>query len=366
MDDIVNFLADQGAPQHEREVLVAYSNGRSFSPASTWHSDFGAERSVQVDAVGIARSPLLGSLRGTRLSDIVGGTADEEPFRVDMFGFRDDGAVKVAGPMGNLAYPAGAPWENYRWFPEKALGAAQYPQWVFDGPGHCVSTDHRFGLRGASGVGGPTLTTSSVRAGGRAGHILQELGHSIFANCFRSDSDVFGLSESIFEDPFESGGFGAGQIATICVDGDPDDFYDCRQGDTRKAEHIFLGLLVKYRLNGHEFRERITTEPDATYRAHLSAAYEWFKENWFDGVEFRRGPSFNVSLTLDGVQCPAAGCERTLTAPDLLPTVTVPVNVAQDTDSDGDTGSRWWVAALAASAVLVAVAVLIGRLLLRR
>jgi hypothetical protein len=71
---------------------------------------------------------------------------------------------------------------------------------------------------------------------------------------------------------------------------------------------VFLGLMVSYRLDGDEFRARLASEADDTYRRQLRAAYDWLRDKWFDGVEFTRGPSLNASLAQDGVACLPGEC----------------------------------------------------------
>jgi hypothetical protein len=43
-------------------------------------------------------------------------------------------------------------------------------------------------LLGQAGTGGGDLTNLSVRMGSRQGHVLEDVGHSIFANCFRQNA----------------------------------------------------------------------------------------------------------------------------------------------------------------------------------
>ena len=310
--DIVTFRAGTGNTKQKHSVFVAHSLGNRFDRSYTWMSDFGGSQYVRRGPSGQVFSPQVGKMR-TRQTlnypDAPGGTVTEVP---RVFAFTRDGSVRAATAMGSVPFPSGAPWERYKWFTEKGMGAAAYPSWLYErGPNHCISVKHRFGLRGASGVGGPNEFYSSVRGGGRAGHVVEELGHSIFANCFRPDKDPFKLLDSMFATTVNSGGFGAGLIANRCQGDSTRDFYDCRTADnpSSKKEHIFLGLLIAYRLNGDGFRERIQTETDPIYRKQLKAAYAWLKRNWFYGSEFQRGPGLNASLPQEGVQCYPGDCK---------------------------------------------------------
>jgi FG-GAP-like repeat len=309
-DDIITFLAGKGRKGYERSSFVAYSSGATFSRSALWASDFVGADQVRLGDDHIVRSPLIAA--NGNLSDITNDNADGGLYIPTVFAFRDDGNIHSVSLMFGVPYPAGAPWEFYKWFPEKALGAAQFPEWIYlTGPDHCISPTHRFRLGGAAGSGGADQLTSSVRRGGRAAHILQELGHSIFASCFRSNKDPFGLYSAIFAQPLDQGGFGAGMIADICVQGDLGDYYDCRTGESSRdarAEHIFLGLMVKYRLDGDEYRARISTETNPTYRAQLQAAYTWLRDVWYDGLEFKRGAQLGASLVQDGVPCLPGEC----------------------------------------------------------
>jgi hypothetical protein len=66
--------------------------------------------------------------------------------------------------------------------------------------------------------------------------------------------------------------------------------------------------MVKYRLSGNEYRNKLETETDRQLKNQLTARYNWLKERWFEGVQFKRGPALNASLTQDGVQCLPGEC----------------------------------------------------------
>jgi FG-GAP-like repeat len=301
-DDVLSFTRATVSGERARDVYAAASRGNRFGPEAIWHSDFVAKDEL----------PFVTSLAGRTLSALTGDSDDDTP-TADVIAFAKDGAVRSAESFSAVPYPSGAPWERYKWFTEKGLGVALYPEWLYrQGPDHCVARDHRFLLRGASGIGGGSVTASSVRLGGRAGHISQELGHSLFANCLDEtdgDPDVFNLYEPVYQTPPTSGGIGANAMP-----GCPEEArweaqepsvagYDCRD-----PEHYFLGLLEDYRLNGDEFRREIAATTDPARKARLRAQYLWIRLNWFRGTEFKRGPAIGSTLTLDGLQCLIGDC----------------------------------------------------------
>ena len=299
-DDIVTFLRGQGTPpERARNVFAALSMGNRFARSITWHSDFAATEQARLENA-IVRSPLIGNFFGTTLGDITDVVADHQRRLPDIFAFRNDAAVHVSAAMGNIPYSPAAPWEYYKWFTEKGIGVGLFPEWIWQRPNHCLGLNHRFAVQGLAGSGGGDLTISSVRLGGRSGHILEELGHSVFANCFRQNNDVFNLFSSIFETSTANGGIDANNMPDC-----PKSFYDCRD-----PEHYFLALLSKYRIQGDAFREEIRDETDPDRKARLNAQYDWFNAHWFPGIEFKRGPSINASLMADGVPCLPGECAR--------------------------------------------------------
>lgn len=306
-DDILTFLADKpGAGDAARSIFVAFSNGARFERSITWHSDFISGNLVRRGPANRVYSPMIGHI-GTNLGARTRGTwtdvAEDFAFPVpDIFGFHADGSVHVARTMGNVPYPSGAPWERYKFFTDKGIGVALFPEWIYEGPGHCIAGNHRFALNGAAGVGGTDLTISSVRFGGRSGHVLEELGHSVFSNCFRASRDAFDLFESIFEVPTDQGGIGAainGPLEALPGCPDPHGFLSCRPD--APGEHYFLQLLSRYRLNPEFFRRRIAEETDPARQAALNTQYQWLKHNWFDGMEFATGAPANASIEQPGV-----------------------------------------------------------------
>lgn len=306
-DDIITFLADKpGAGNAARSIFVAFSVGNRFERSITWHSDFITKNQVRLGPKKRVYSPHIGHLGAgsgrITLGNWTGVPADFNRPVPDILAFSKDGSVQTARTMSNVPYPSGAPWERYKFFTDKGIGVALFPEWVYEGPGHCIAGNHRFALNGSGGVGGGDLTVTSVRFGGRAPHILEELGHSIFANCFRANKDPFNLFESIFEVPPDQGGIGApinGPLDALPGCPDPNGFLSCRPD--APGEHYFLQLFSRYRLNPEFFRRRIAEETDPTLQANLSAHYQWFKQNWYEGMEFATSPSMNVSLEQPGV-----------------------------------------------------------------
>jgi len=314
VDDIVTFLADKsGAGAAARNIYVAFSLGYRFDRSSVWHSDFVRSNQVRRGPGNRVYSPQFGHLSNRTLGSWTGLPADYARPVLDIFAFSADGSVQIATTMGNVPYPAGAPWERYKWFTDKGVGVALFPEWIWERPGHCIAGNHRFAIQGLAGVGGGNLTVSSVRYGGRSGHVLEELGHSLFANCFRQASDPFNLYREIFELSPAQGGIGA-NVLPGCPD-TSGGFLSCRPD--APGEHYFLQLLSRYRLNPEWFRQKLADGTNPTLQANLSAQYEWLKEVWFKGQEFATGPSVNVSLEQPGVP--------------LLPAPLPPINPADPT-----------------------------------
>jgi hypothetical protein len=310
-DDIATFVHGSVSGERARNVFVALSRGSSFGQSFTWMSEFAGKD--QVPAIGTT---------GGRLGQVTGRPEDANRRTPDLFAFnRVTGAVSVATSTSAVPYPAGAPWERYKWFTDKAFGVAEFPEWVWHRPNHCIGSPHSLVLLGAAGSGGPSVTNLSVRMGSRAGHVLEELGHSLFANCFRKASDPMhaGIYTSAGIDagdlwgggPHSSidcpGGMSAESVTPIppALGTSPYGFYDCRHDI---AEHYFLALLIRYRLDGDEFRALIRSTSDPSRKTRLTLQYNWFKQVWFNGAEYRRGPAVNASLTQDGLLCLPGEC----------------------------------------------------------
>jgi hypothetical protein len=296
-DDIITFLHGQGEPGLERVSFAALSTGSSFRRSQTVVSDFGGPETI----------PFIGHFTRQTLQSITGRSADAEHRFPDLIAFHSNGAVNVSFALANHPLPSGAPWERYKWFTDKGLGAALFPEWFWEGDQRCLAVDHRLALLGQAGSGGGDLTNVSVRFGSRQGHVLEEVGHSLFANCFRPGSDPFGLYAPIFVQHWEDGGVGASQIADICVIDDASDYYDCssRDGDNRagRAEHIFLHHMIQYVMAPEVFRERLRKEQNPTYRSQLAASYAWLRDHWFGGLTFHTQPASGAELQQTALQC---------------------------------------------------------------
>jgi hypothetical protein len=284
--DIVTFLQGRGTGLQANNAYVAFSNGSRF------------ERSVMyaTNQAAPGQTPFPGNFTGRSLGDITQEPADQmRPLR-DLYLFEDRGSMRVATAMRMIPYPVGAPWERYRFFTEKGIGVASFPEWIYDtGPSHCLTPPFNFGLLGAAGVGAAGFMFSSVRPGGGQGHLLEEQGHSLFANCLRANKDPFNLFALIYQTPMESGGL------------DADNMPGCEAGfdDCRDPEHFFLQLIKWYRLNGNEFRSRVINGPAKERRR---AQYLWVKQHWYKGAEFKLGVQEDVSHFPNGVLCLPGEC----------------------------------------------------------
>lgn len=288
-DDIVTFLEGRGQGLQANNAYVAFSTGTRF------------QRSVMY-ATNQARAgdtPFVGNLTGGTLGNITGEPADmARPFP-DLYIFEPRGMLRYASSLRMIPYPVGAPWERYRFLTEKGIGTASFPEWIyFTGPNHCLTPPFSFDLLGAAGVGGANFMRSSVRPGGGQGHILEEQGHSLFANCLRANADPFGLFASIYTVPMSQGGLDANNKPGC----DPT-FDDCRD-----PEHFFLQIFRKYRIAGDEFRKLILTHADPAVRQRRKAQYLWVKRNWYKGAEFKRGEQKDVSHFPNGVLCQPGEC----------------------------------------------------------
>ena len=298
-DDIVTFLWGKGAPGLERVSFVALSTGSNFQRSQTLVSDFGEPQTL----------PFIGHFTKAALNTITGRAADSVRRFPDLVTFRTDGAVNVSFALANYPLPSGAPWERYKWMTDKGLGALLLPSFIWQGNQPCLAQPHRFALLGAAGTGGGDLTNVSVRSGSRQGHVLEEVGHSVFANCFRQGADPFGLYAPIMVKDWPAGGTGASQIAAICNPADSD-YYDCRASDgpAGRTEHIFLHHMIQYVAAPEVFRARLASEPNAAYKAQLKASYEWLKSNWYGGLEFRTQPASGAEIERVGLQCGPGQC----------------------------------------------------------
>jgi hypothetical protein len=299
-DDIVTFLHGNGASGLERVSFVAISTGSRFDRSQTLVSDFGAPDTL----------PFIGHFTNATLRWITGRPQDAARRFPDLIAFGTNGRVNVSFALANYPLPSGAPWERYRWFTDKGMGAFLIPEWIWHGNRPCLANPHRLALLGQAGTGGSDLTNLSVRIGSRQGHVLEEVGHSIFANCFRPNADPFGLFAPIFVQDWPQGGTGASQIAAICMPDSGADYYDCRSADgpAIRTEHIFLHHMIQYAVAPDIFRSRLQTEPNPTYQSQLQASYQWLKSNWYGGLEFHRLPAAGAEIEQVGLQCGPGQC----------------------------------------------------------
>jgi hypothetical protein len=286
--DVVTFLRGRGQGLQANNVYAAFSTGARFDRSVMWATNQAKS----------GETPFAGNITGVSLGDITQDAPDRQRPLRDIYIFEPAGRVRVATAMRMIPYPVGAPWERYRFFTEKGIGTASFPEWIFTtGPGHCLKQPFSFDLLGAAGVGSNDFMRSSVRPGGGQGHILEEQGHSLFANCMRANSDPFGIFASIFTTSMTAGGLDANNMPGC----DPA-FDDCRD-----PEHFFLGLMKRYRLAGEDFRTLILTgAPDVSERRR--AQYNWLKQHWYKGAEFKRGPQQDVSHFPNGVLCLPGEC----------------------------------------------------------
>jgi hypothetical protein len=291
-DDIMSFVNGQSDNEDlASNVYVAFSSGLRFGRATVWHSDLA--RSHQL--------PVPGHFTEFSLATITGNPAHTGRRIPGIAVFGRDGDLRVSVALEGVPLQPGAPWEHYKWFTEKSLGIAMFPEWIWDGPGGCLSERYLFALNGVAGSGGATRTTVSVRKGSREGHVLQEVGHSIFDNCFNENSqDPFQLRDAIFGTKSVDGIPGINADAmTFCPS--LDDFYNCRD-----PEHYFLGIMVDYRVSGEKFRNLIDVSTGSVKQV-LANQYNWFKTIWYEGVEFRTGPLLDANFAEVGLQLLPSG-----------------------------------------------------------
>lgn len=294
-DDIVTFLHGTGDGERRNNVYVAFSTGTRFETSVTWMSDQAPP----------GQTPFIGGANGRFvLSSLTGKPEHQGRIVPDLFVFDDQtGRLRVAEGMGRIPYAVGAPWERYRFFTDKGLGAAMFPEWIYEkGPNHCLRGDpFRFILNGLGGVGAPDAFVSSVRPGGGTGHVLEEMGHSIFANCLRQNADPFQIFNLIFNTSMDAGGLDAANMP-----GCAGTFDDCRD-----PEHFFIQLTRRYRIAGNLFRSRIMSAPTPEERNRRLKQYQWIKQHWYQGAEFKFGTLEDVSLLPEGVLCLPGECPLT-------------------------------------------------------
>lgn len=296
-DDIVTFVRDSVTGSRQRNVYTAYSTGSKFETSILYVSDMVSK--TELPEFGVQQRLMLATFTNR---------PEDRQWIPDLYVFQPNGDVRVAAALGSIDYANGAPWERYKWFTEKGRGLAMFPEWIYaTGPSHCISPSHRLALRGASGSGGAALTNLSVRIGSRAEHVLEEVGHSMSANCMRKDKDPFALYKLIYETPMSQGGLDANNRP-----GCDQSFDDCdRSPDQSPFEHFFLHLMKRYRLDGDNFRQIInssSTPADVKLRRYRQ--YIWLKRHWYRGAEFKAARSADPSVTNTyGLLCLPGECQ---------------------------------------------------------
>jgi hypothetical protein len=253
-----------------------FAEANHFSPPTTLVTSFAGEQDLQ----------LVGNFSPDTKADYTNSAADGTLRIFDLLTIRlTDGRVGWRAALGQFPVPSGIPWERYRFFTEKGIGATMFPDWIWSG-GPCVGRGHRFLLLGQAGSASPAVTRLSVRPGSAESHVLEELGHSVFFNCFRASNDPFGLTDDIFTVPLSAGGFEANAFATDTCAGTAAPWVDCRD-----PEHFFLRFMLTYRTNGGVIRSTIVSEADPARKARYQARYTWLKTHWFGGAEFYVDPA---------------------------------------------------------------------------
>ena len=295
--DIVTFLRGTGQGLQAFNAYVAFSTGSRFERSVTWAST----------QVRQGQTPFVGSFLGRSLGSITQRPADTKRPIPDLYVFDDaTGSLRIAPAMGRIPYAVGAPWERYRFFTEKGIGATEFPEWIYDtGPNHCLAPPFQFILNGAGGVGGPGFMISSVRPGGGAGHILEEMGHSIYANCLRANLDPFHIFNLIYNTPMDQGGLDASHMP-----GCDGTFDDCRD-----PEHFFIQLARRYRIAGDMFRDQIWNGATPEIRHRRQLQYTFIQQHWYKGVAFKQGAQNDVSLYQEGVLCLPGECQPLVAVP---------------------------------------------------
>jgi hypothetical protein len=271
-EDLVCFVRElDGASGDPRSAYVFFAESGRFSLPNTWLTRYGGERQL----------PLIGNFVPDTKADYTHVAADGMRPILDLLTIRNDGRVSWRAAMRQFPIPSGLPWEHYRFFTEKGIGATMFPDWIWNGS-PCVGRGHLFLLLGAAGSGSPDVTRLSARPGSAEGHVLEELGHSVFFNCFHAGTDHFGLHDDIFTMPIDSGGFSADTFAADCPD-PAATWLDCRD-----PEHYFLRFMITYRTHGGLIRQTISAQTDPARKAKYRARYNWLKTRWFGNAEFYR------------------------------------------------------------------------------
>ena len=294
-EDLLCFLRDKFPWRLDpRSVQVYFAEDKQFSLTTTLLTSFAGENDL----------PLVGDLSGDTVATYTHFAEGPSPPILDLLDVNlTTGRVGWMQALGLFPVPSGAPWERYRFFTEKGIGTAMFPEWLWTST-PCVKPAHRYLLLGIAGSGSPDVTRLSVRPGSSEVHVLEELGHSIFFNCFPGADDPFGLTDDIHTLPTSQGGFHANLLANSCtplgtpLPGAPS-WLDCRD-----PQHYFLRFMRTYRTGGDVVRSSIAAETDPSRKAHYQAQYDWLRNHWFNGAEYYRDPTaVDARRETIGVQC---------------------------------------------------------------
>ena len=307
-DDLACFARDvpSGSPD-VRAVYVLFSEAVRFSAPTMLVTRFAGEKD----------EPLIGNVTGDTKASYSHVPADATRPILDLVrAHLDTGRVGWLPALSLFPVPSGMPWERYRFFTEKGLGVAMFPERLWT-PHRCVKPNHWFVLLGAAGSADGGVTRLSVRPGSTQGHVLEELGHSVFANCIPGAEDPLGLNFPIYSKPIGEGGFEADNMTDSCnADGSRKPgaaaWIDCRD-----PQHYFLAFMRTYRTAGNLIRSSIAAESDAARKATYRARYAWLKEHWFNGVEFYRDPTaVDARRETHGLQCLPGLCDFRVRPPE--------------------------------------------------
>ena len=286
-DDLVRVVRGQSSGSDAQSVYVAFAQRNSFAPR---------EVLMESELAGAGDTVLVGDVNHSTKGTFTGIAGDERFPLLDLIKINASGAW-VAEGGGEMPLPLGLPHERYRFFTEKALGVAAFPDSVW---GACA-TPTKLYLRGAQGVGMAGHVASSVRPGGTQGHLLEEAGHALFDACV--DNDALIDHDLIFSVPLAQGGFAA------------DSMHGCNDPtlasavlDCRDPEHYFLRFMLEYRLDGGDQRAWLD---DPTWGPMMQARYDWLRDHWYDGVQFHEDDDPEPGVrNRPGLQCLPGLCDE--------------------------------------------------------
>ena len=119
--DIVTFLQGRGQGLQANNVYVAFSTGSRFETSTMFATN----------QIRKGDMPYFGNLTGTTLGSFTQQPNDAPRLIPDLYIFAPNGTTTMAQAMRTIPFPTGAPWERYKWFTEKGLGAASFPEWIY-------------------------------------------------------------------------------------------------------------------------------------------------------------------------------------------------------------------------------------------